>query len=108
MSDQIQKAGDNSTNIQAGSVTLHQGLSRTEVRELALEVFRSNFYELAGEAKNIALTACRGSDENFLKRLQEQHSVGLTQAQEPDFQYGLYTVQKEYAAWRQGTWGSIG
>lgn len=97
MNDQTQKAGDNSTNIQAGSVTVHQGLSLSEVRELALDVFRSNFFELAGEAKNIARQRAEEVTENFLKKLQEQHSAGLTQAQEPDFQHALYTVQKEYA-----------
>ena len=81
MNDQIQKAGDNSTNIQAGSVTVHQGLSLSEVRKLALDVFRSNFFELAGEAKHIARQRAEEVTENFLKRLQEQHSAGLTQAE---------------------------
>jgi hypothetical protein len=97
MSDQTQKAGDNSTNIQAGSVTVHHGLSLTEVRELALDVFRANFFELAGEAKNIARQRAEEVTENFLKKLQEQNQAGLAQAQEPDFQHALYTVQKEYA-----------
>lgn len=97
MSDQTQKAGDNSTNIQAGSVTVHHGLSLGEVRELALDVFRANFFELAGEAKNIARQRAEEVTESFLKKLQEQHNAGLAQAQEPDFQHALYTVQKEYA-----------
>lgn len=97
MSDQTQKAGDNSTNIQADSITVHQGLSLTEVRQLALEVFRANFFELAGEAKNIARQRAEEVTENFLKKLQTEHTSGLKQAQEPDFQHALYTVQKEYA-----------
>jgi hypothetical protein len=97
MSDQTQKAGDNSTNIQTGSITVHQGLSLSEVRQLALDVFRANFFELAGEAKHIARQRAEEVTENFLKKLQEQHSAGLKQAQEPDFQHALYTVQKEYA-----------
>lgn len=97
MSDQTQKAGDNSTNIQAGSVTVHHGLSLTEVRELALDVFRANFFQLAGEAKNVARQRAEEITEDFLKKLQEQHQTGLGQAQEPDFQHALYTVQKEYA-----------
>jgi len=97
MSDQTQKAGDNSTNIQAGSITVHQGPSIAEVRQLALDVFRANFFELAGEAKNIARQRAEEVTEQFLKQLQQQHAEGLKQAQEPDFQHALFTVQKEYA-----------
>ena len=97
MSDQTQKAGDNSTNIQAGSITVHQSPSIAEVRQLALDVFRANFFDLAGEAKNIARQRAEEVTEQFLKQLQQQHSEGLRQAQEPDFQHALYTAQKEYA-----------
>ncbi len=97
MSDQTQKAGDNSTNIQAGSVVVHQGLSVAEVRQLAIDVFRANFFELAGDAKNIAKQRAEEVTEAFLKQLQQQHADGLKQAQEPDFQHALFTVQKEYA-----------
>ena len=97
MSDQTQKAGHSSTNIQAGSITVHQGLSVTEVRQLALDVFRANFFDLAGDAKNIARQRAEEVTEAFLKQLQQQHAEGLRQAQEPDFQHALFTVQKEYA-----------
>jgi hypothetical protein len=97
MTDQTQKAGDNSTNIQASSITVHQGISIDEARRLALDVFRANFFELAGEAKNIARRRAEEVTEDFLKKLQEQHADGLKQAQEPDFQHALFTVQKEYA-----------
>jgi hypothetical protein len=97
MSDQTQKAGDNSTNIQAGSITVHQGVSVTEVRELALDVFRANFCELAGDARNVARRRAEEITEAFLKQLQQQYADGLRQAHDPDFQYALFTVQKEYA-----------
>ncbi len=97
MADQTQKAGDNSTNIQARSITVHQGVSVAEVRQLALDVFRANFFELAGEAKDIARRRAEEITEDFLKKLQEQHAAGLQQAQEPDFQHALFTAQKEYA-----------
>ncbi|MEM5672126.1 hypothetical protein AAHB54_13835, partial [Bacillus cereus] len=39
--------GDNSTNIQAKNVTVQQnGLSYTAVKEVAMDVFKSNFYDL--------------------------------------------------------------
>ena len=97
MSDQTQKAGDNSTNIQAGSITVHQGLSVTEVRQIALDLFRANFFELAGDARNVARQRAEEVTERFLRQLQQEHEDGLKQAQEPDFQYSLLTVQTEYA-----------
>jgi hypothetical protein len=97
MTSQTQEAGDNSTNIQAGSVTILQGVSITEGRQIALDVFRTNFIELSGSAEDVARQRAEEITEDFLKKLQEQHATGLTQAQEPDFQYALFTVQKEYA-----------
>lgn len=96
MSKQIQKAGDNSTNLQAGSITV-QGLTVSEARQIALDVFRANFFELAGEAKEIARRRAEEITEDFLSKLQAENLDGLQQAQEPDFQHGLFTVQKEYA-----------
>ena len=95
--DQTQKGGDNSTNIQAGSVVIYQGPSITEVRDLALEVFRNNAATLAGEAANIARKRAEEITDDFLERLNAEHPAGLSQAKDPDFQYALLTAQKEYA-----------
>lgn len=97
MGTQNQKAGDNSANIQANSVTVNQGLSVIEVRQMALDVFRANFFELAGEAKNIARQRAEEITEAFLKKLQGESAGGMAQAQDPDFQHALFTVQKEHA-----------
>lgn len=97
MTVQTQTSGNNSTNVQAGSITVNQGLSIADVRQLALDVFRANFFELAGEAKNVARQRAEDITEAFLKQLQHQHAEGLRQAQEPDFQHALLTVQMEYA-----------
>lgn len=97
--NQNQEVADGSTAIQAGGdVTVTKlGLSYSEVREVALDVFRTNFYELSGEAKQIAKTRAEEITEEFLSKLQKEHPAGLTKAQDPDFQYALFTVQKEYA-----------
>lgn len=97
MSKQNQKGGDNSTNIQAGELTVIQGMTYPEVRQVALDVFKSNFYELAGEARNIASERAEEVTEEFLNKLQSENPEGFAKAQDPDFQYALYTVQKEYA-----------
>lgn len=97
MNKQNQKGGDNSTNIQAGEVTVVQGLDYPQVREVALDVFRSNFYELSGQARDIATERAEKITEEFLEKLQRENPEGFKKAEDPDFQYALFTVQKEYA-----------
>lgn len=97
MSSQSQKGGDHSTNIQANQVTLIQGPTLSEVREIAHEVFKANFYSLGGEAAEIARSRAEQITEKYFQKLEEQGEGGFRQAKEPDFQYALFTVQKEYA-----------
>lgn len=96
MNRQSQKGGDSSTNIQAGTVVV-EGMTYPEVREVALDVFRSNFYELAGKAHDIATQRAEEVTERFLNKLQAENPEGFEQAQDPDFQHALFTAQKEYA-----------
>lgn len=97
ISRQSQKGGDGSTNIQAKDLKIVQGLTYTEVRQVAIDVFKSNFYELAGEAKAIASERAEQVTEAFLRKLQSENPDGFTKAQDPDFQHAIFTVQKEYA-----------
>jgi len=97
--DQEQNVAGGSTAIQArGNVTITTtGLTYAEIRNVALDVFRANFYELAGVAKETAKARAEEITEEFLSRLQKEHPAGLEKSNDPDFQYALFTVQKEYA-----------
>lgn len=97
--DQSQTVSAGSTAIQAGgNVTVTKlGLSYSEVRDVALDVFRSNFYELAGAAKETARARAEEITEDFLKKLVSENPAGLGKSEDPDFQHALFTVQKEYA-----------
>jgi hypothetical protein len=97
--DQEQNVTEGSTAIQAGgNVTITKtGLTYYEVRDAALDVFRANFYQLAGVAKETAKARAEEITEGFLSKLQKEHPVGLEKSHDPDFQYALFTVQKEYA-----------
>ena len=97
--NQEQTVTESSTAIQAGgNVTLTRvGLSYAEVRDVALDVFRANFYELSDVAKEVAKTRAEEITEAFLSKLQAEHPAGLEKSNDPDFQYALFTVQKEYA-----------
>ena len=97
--DQTQDVGDGATAIQAGgNVTVnHVGLTYSQVRDVALDVFRANFFELAGMAKETARTRAEEVTEEFLKKLEKENPAGLSKSEDPDFQYALFTVQREYA-----------
>jgi len=97
MTKQTQKSGNNSTNIQAEELTVVQGMTYPEVKEAALDVFRANFYELAGKAQEIASERAEQITEEFLQKLQKENPKGFENAEDPDFQHALFTTQKEYA-----------
>jgi hypothetical protein len=97
MSKQTQKGGEGSTNIQTEEFTVIQGLTYPEVRQVAIDVFKLNFFELAGEARVIAAERAEQVTEDFLRKLQTENPKGFSKAQDPDFQHALFTVQKEYA-----------
>jgi hypothetical protein len=97
--DQEQNVAEGSTAIQAGgNVTITKaGLTYAEVRDVALDVFRANFYQLAGVAEHTARSRAEEITGEFLSKLQEEHPAGLEKSNDPDFQYALFTVQREYA-----------
>ncbi|MEO0433588.1 MAG: LPO_1073/Vpar_1526 family protein [Cyanobacteria bacterium J06656_5] len=95
--DQEQNVAEGSTAIQAGGDVTIAGLNYADVRNVALDVFKANFYELAGVAKEIARTRAEEITEEFLSKLQQENPDGFKKSKDPDFQYALFTVQKEYA-----------
>lgn len=96
---QKQDVAQGSTAIQAGGnvAITHTGLTYAEVRDVALDVFRANFYQLAGVAQETARSRAEEITENFLSKLQREHPIGLEKSNDPDFQYALFTVQRDYA-----------
>jgi hypothetical protein len=96
--EQRQKGGDDSTNVQAGQIVIHQhGLTYNDVKEIALDVFKSNFEQLSQVAKEAARARAEEITDEFLKQLRERNPHGLSQAETPQFQLNLFTAQKEYA-----------
>lgn len=86
--------------LQAGNdinLTLNHGMSYSDVRDIALDVVKANLQEFKGQAMQIALDRAEAVTEKFLHKLQDEYPKGLQQAQTPDFQDALFTVQKEYA-----------
>lgn len=97
--DQRQGIGDGSTAIQAGRdlVIVNSGISASEARQIALDVAKVTFQELTSVAKETASIRAEEITEKIIKKFETDFPAGLQKAKDPDFQYALYTVQKEYA-----------
>lgn len=96
---QTQTVAAGGTAIQAGGAVAvsNFGLSYSEVRDVALDVFRANFYQLAGVAAETASARAQEITENFLSKLEKENPSGISKSNDPDFQYALFTAQREYA-----------
>src|SRR5918999_2351247 len=98
MTDQRQEGGRESTNIQAGrDITVSQGPSVEEVREIALDVFHRNFLQLQGLAEDVARGRAEKITNEFLKQLQDRNPAALESSKDPDMQLALFSAQREYA-----------
>lgn len=95
---QEQSGGSDSVNIQAGKgVTIHVGITASEAREIALDVFNSNFLTLRGVAEEVARDRAEGITRQFLEALQVRNPAGLGSMGDPDMLRTLYAAQEGYA-----------
>ena len=95
-------AGDHSTNVQnSEDVKIEQvnnyGVSYSEVKEIAMDVFSNNFYKLGEEAGNIAKIRAEEFIEDYLKKLNFHDPDAIKNTNDPDLQYVIYNAQKEHA-----------
>ncbi|MBF0707713.1 hypothetical protein IQ283_14040 [Alkalihalobacillus hwajinpoensis] len=90
-----QKSGDNSTNYQAE--TMNIGVSADEARNIAIDVFKSNFLDLSQQAADLATTRAERLVNDYLEKLSKQYPDGIEKMKNPDMQYALFEAQKEYA-----------
>lgn len=97
MSKKIQKAGAGSQNIQGEKIEFNYGISLSDAKEAALDVFKANFPILREEALTIARERAETFVEEWLTEQQRKHAEGITQFNDPDFQFVLYEAQKHYA-----------
>lgn len=95
-SDKYQESGDNSVNIQAGNLNI-SGLGYQEAREIALDVFKSNFIKLSREAAQIAEDRITYLVDEYLNKLVNEHEKLIYTAKDPDMQYDLFQAQSQYA-----------
>lgn len=98
--NQNQDVGNNAIALQAGRDVInitHVGISTAEARTIALDVAKATFYELTGVAKETAAIRVEEITDQVIEKIKKEYPAGLQKAEDPDFQYALFTVQKEYA-----------
>ena len=98
INDKIQKqeAGDGSTNLQGQSIIIHQGISYSDAKEIALDVYKSNFIQLSQSAGELAQKRAEEITDNFLTKLKEDNEDAINSMQDPSMQSALYEIQKQY------------
>lgn len=94
---QKQEGGDNSSNFQGQTVNVYSGLTYKDAKEIALDIFASNFLILKNEAAEIAKSRAEEITENFLEKLNSKNPEALNEFKEPALQDALFTAQKEFA-----------
>ncbi|GHA51974.1 hypothetical protein GCM10010372_59830 [Streptomyces tauricus] len=93
---QRQTGGDNSTNYQIAG-DMHAGLSYRDAKEIAEDVFRQNYTQLAAEAAETAEKRAQHISEKVFKKMFSESPESLQNARTPDFQRALFRVQEEFA-----------
>ena len=92
MKDKKQEGGDGSSNIQAENVNVYNGITYKDAKEIALDVFNSNFIRLKSEAAQIAAERAEEITEK-----NEKSPESLEEFKNPAMQDALFQTQKEYA-----------
>lgn len=95
---QSMKSGDDSKNYQAGNdITIHQGMSYSEVKEISMDVFDKNFYDLGEQVNEIAKERAEKVVRDYLDQLKVYDQSVLEKTTDPDIRANLYEAQKNYA-----------
>jgi len=92
-----QEGGEQSTNFQGQTVNVYHGITYSDAKEIALDVFKTNFIHLKNEAAQIAAERAEEITENILSKLNEKNPEILQEFQQPAMQDALFTAQKEFA-----------
>jgi len=94
---QQQSGGDDSNNYQAGRDIVQCGVSASEARTIALDVYNANFLTLSGVAEQVARDRAERITQDFLEKLQERDPGGLASMQDPDMLRTVFTAQEGFA-----------
>jgi hypothetical protein len=99
MNGQVQKqeSGDSSTNLQGQTINITQGISYSDAKEIALDVFKTNFPKLSDEAAEKVFSRVEEFTVNFLEKLIHKGKLLINNLNDPGIQVSLLEAQKGYA-----------
>jgi hypothetical protein len=92
-----QEGAENSTNLQGQSIIINQGITYKDAKDIAIDVFKSNYLELSAKAADTARLRAEELVDNFLTEVKERNPNAINSMEDPGMQYALFTAQKEYA-----------
>ncbi|KON69630.1 hypothetical protein AKG34_13315 [Peribacillus butanolivorans] len=91
-------AGDHSNNIQGSEVTVNQyGLTYSGVKEVAMDVFKCNFYNLGEKVESLVNERAEEIINKYLDELQSIAPKTLINTEDPDLRFAIYETQKSHA-----------
>ncbi|EIV8473882.1 LPO_1073/Vpar_1526 family protein [Vibrio vulnificus] len=92
-----QIAGDDSENYQANKIVVYkQGLSYSDCKEVALDVYKSNYLQLSNDAAALAYQRAEHLLDQLLEKLKEKQTENLAAFQDPGMQTAIYDAQKAF------------
>lgn len=92
-----QEGGENSTNLQGQNIVINQGITYQDAKNIALDVFKSNYLELSTKAAETAKQRAEELVDDFLTEVQKRSPESISSMENPGMQYAIFTAQKEYA-----------
>jgi hypothetical protein len=97
--EQSQTSGENSTNISAGhDVVFVQESNYEQMRQVAMDIFKSNFLEFRGIAEDVARARAEKITKDYFEKLTASQSQQIQKnLSDPDLLRCLYRAQEEFA-----------
>ncbi|BES65587.1 hypothetical protein SANA_20260 [Gottschalkiaceae bacterium SANA] len=93
---QVQKAGENSQQIQAQSIIIHNGIEEKRAREIFMEMFAVAKKDLTNEAFSLATQRVTNFENDLIPKMGKVHGA-MNAFADPDFQFLLTSAHKTAA-----------
>jgi hypothetical protein len=99
INDKVQKqeGGDSSTNLQGQSIVINQGITYSDAKDIALDVYKANYLQLSQDAAELARARAEELTDDFLAKLKEEQEDAISEISTPGMQSALYEAQKQFA-----------
>jgi hypothetical protein len=99
INDKVQKqeGGDSSTNLQGQSIVINQGISYSDAKEIALDVYKSNYLQLSQDAAELARSRAEELTDDCLQKLKDEKEEAIVEIGTPGMQSAIFEAQKQFA-----------